>query len=278
MPSLTLSRSVAATTLAVILVEPSATQAKFVTKHLSALGINQVQVCTSGAEGLAAARTTPPDLVISALYLSDMSGTDLLSALREQPELADVAFILISSETKPQVLEPFRQAGICGILPKPFSTAQLETALSTTLDFLRQDSDLVSELDGEPLRVLIVDDSPTARKFIRRVLSNLGIHRFLEACNGLEAVGILGDTPVDLVVTDYNMPEMDGAGLVDYIRKQSWQNSIPILMVTTESNSARLAAVQESGVSGICDKPFEPGLVKNLLKAMLADYRKSAPS
>jgi len=193
----------------------------------------------------------------------------LVGAMRRQRDLEQVAFILISSETRPQALEPVRQAGVCGILPKPFSAQQLMTALTTTLDFLRQDGDLVRELDGENLRVLLVDDSPSARKFMRRVLENLGIEKFIEAENGREAVAILADTQVDLVVTDYNMPEMDGAELVEYIRKQSWQNSVPVLMVTSEANSGRLAAVQEAGVSGICDKPFEPGVVKQLLWNML---------
>ncbi len=74
---------------------------------------------------------------------------------------------------------------------------------------------------------------------------------------------------VDLVVTDYNMPEMDGRGLVDYIRTKSWQNSVPILMVTSESDEGRLAAIEEAGVSGICDKPFEPDIVKALLTKIL---------
>ena len=75
---------------------------------------------------------------------------------------------------------------------------------------------------------------------------------------------------VDLVVTDYNMPEMDGRQLVEYIRQQSWQRSVPILMVTSEQSFSRLAAVEEAGVSGICDKPFEPGTIRRLLQRILS--------
>lgn len=255
--------------LVVFLVEPSATQAKFIVAQLKTVGIGHVRTFGSGSDALAAMRAAVPDLVISALYLPDMVGTDLIGAMRREPDLEQVAFILISSETRPQALEPVRQAGVCGILPKPFNDDQLRTALATTLDFLRQDSGLAAELDGENLRVLLVDDSASARKFMRRVLENLGIEKFVEAENGREAVVILAETQVDLVVTDYNMPEMDGQELVEYIRKQSWQNSVPVLMVTSESNQGRLAAVQESGVSGICDKPFEPAVIKKLLWNML---------
>ena len=258
--------------LVVFLVEPSAMQAKHITAQLNALGIEHVRTFGSGNGALVAMRATPPDLVISALYLPDTSGTDLVGTMRGERGLDQVAFILISSETRPQALEPVRQAGVCGILPKPFSESQLKTALATTLDFLRQDDGLTAELDGENLRVLLVDDSPSARKFMRRVLENLGIEKFIEAENGREAVAILAETQVDLVVTDYNMPEMDGQALVEYIRKQSWQASVPVLMVTSETSSGRLAAVQEAGVSGICDKPFEPGVIKKLLWNMLGQH------
>lgn len=261
----------ALSSLDVFLVEPSATQAKIIAAEFKAVGIHHMRVFGNGGEMLQALRESRPDLVVSALYLPDMSGTELVSAMRREPESEEVAFILISSETRPQALEAVRQAGICGIVPKPFSREQLLTALATTLDYLRQDDDLVREIDGENLRVLLVDDSPSARRFTKQVLTNVGIDKFIEANNGREAVAILAETQVDLVVTDYNMPEMDGRELVEYIRKQSWQNSVPVLMVTSESNESRLAAVQESGVSGICDKPFHPEVVKRLLWNMLGE-------
>jgi two-component system chemotaxis response regulator CheY len=261
----------ALSSLVVFLVEPSATQAKIITSEFKGVGIEHLRVFGSGGELLAAMRESRPDVVVSALYLPDMSGTELVTAMRRGDSGDPVAFILISSETRPQALEPVRQAGVCGIVPKPFSREQLLTALETTLDFLRQDTDLVREIDGENLRVLLVDDSPSARRFIRQILQNAGIERFIEANNGREAVAILAETQVDLVVTDYNMPEMDGRELVEYIRKQSWQNSVPVLMVTSESSEARLAAIQESGVSGICDKPFRADVVKRLLWNILGD-------
>ncbi|HEX8964508.1 MAG TPA: response regulator [Rhodocyclaceae bacterium] len=261
----------ALSSLVVFLVEPSATQAKIIAGEFKGVGIEHLRTFGSGKEVLAAMRESRPDVVVSALYLPDMSGTELVEAMRHGRGTEEVAFILISSETRPQALEPVRQAGVCGIVPKPFSREQLLTALSTTLDFLRQDSDLVREIDGENLRVLLVDDSASARRFMRHVLTNVGIEKFIEAADGREAVAILAETQVDLVVTDYNMPEMDGRELVEYIRKQSWQNSVPVLMVTSESNESRLAAVQESGVSGICDKPFQPDVIKRLLWSMLGD-------
>jgi two-component system chemotaxis response regulator CheY len=260
------------TDLIVYLVEPSAVQGRVISSMLGRHGIRNIERFDTAGAMFEKMQEQQPSLVISALYLSDMSGTELVQRLRANPTTAHTPFILISSETRPHVLDPVRQSGACGILPKPFTEAQMDTALRTTMDYLDTDTAIdVDVADLEALKVLIVDDSVSARRFIRRVLENLGVLNFHEAENGQDAVGILTDTMVDLVVTDYNMPEMDGRALVDYIRTQSWQSSVPILMVTSESDQGRLAAIEEAGVSGICDKPFEPNTVKSLLTKILRD-------
>ena len=259
--------------LSAMLVEPSAMQAKIILAQLQTAGLRDIHLANTGTEALAGMRLAPPDLVVSALYLPDMTGTDLVATMRQRPELEQTGFILVSSETRPQALEPVRQSGVCAILPKPFSQEQLRHALSNTRELLKQDTALSGQLEAEHLRVLLVDDSLSARRFMRRVLENLGITNFIEAENGRQAVAILAETMVDLVVTDYNMPEMDGEALVHHIREKGWQQSVPILMVTSESSAGRLAAVQNAGVSGICDKPFEPAVVKSLLWSMLGGGR-----
>ncbi len=256
--------------LSVHLVEPSGVQAKIISGQLANLNIRDIRIFTRGADALAAMAANRPDLVISALYLPDMTGTELVAAMRGDPALEAIAFVLVSSETRPQALEAVRQSGVCGILPKPFSAQQLDTALTTTLCYLQNDEDSAESFDAEGVRVLLVDDSSISRKFMRRILENLGIRQFVEAENGRKAVDLLSHTTFDLVVTDYNMPEMDGGALVDHIRKQSWQQSVPIIMVTSEADEGRLAAVEESGVSGICDKPLEPVMLNRLLPTKIA--------
>jgi two-component system, chemotaxis family, chemotaxis protein CheY len=256
--------------LDVLLVEPSAVQARMIRESFADLGVSRFSRAVSGAEALSMLCERPPALTVSAFYLPDMSGVDLIAAMRADEALAAVPFILVSSETRPQLLDPVRQSGACAILPKPFSPEQLGVALRAALDYLNPSTMLDVAADLEQLRVLIVDDSPNARRFIRHVLGNLGIEEFLEAGNGVEAMNVLAGTLVDLVITDYNMPEMDGRALVEHIRQQSWQSSVPILMVTSEANMSRLAAVEQAGVSAICDKPFEPQTIKRLIEQALA--------
>ena len=252
--------------LMVTIIEPSVTQSKILTQYLKNIGISNISYAKTGEEGLGQMRHYQSDLVISALYLPDMTGTDLIKTIREDEQLKETAFMLVSSETRFRYLDPIRQAGVTAILPKPFSQNELQIALNTTLDYYDTDNINLHNYDPETLEVLVVDDSRMARKHIRRVLNNMGIERITEAENGLEALDILSSAFFDLVVTDYNMPEMDGKELVEQIRGSSNQASVPILMVTSEENNNRLAAVQNAGVSAVCDKPFEPATVRALIQ------------
>ncbi|WP_211371140.1 response regulator [Dechloromonas hortensis] len=256
--------------LSVLLVEPSHMQANLVTRMLQHQGVRQIKVVDTAEAALAALTEGAAAgwVVISSLYLPDMAGTELVMAMRADEELESIPFILVSSETRPQVLEPVRQSGACSIVAKPFSEQQLSRALFAAADYLNPPEDLdVAEI--ESLRVLLVDDSLASRRHLRRLLEELGIERITEAVNGKEAVDLLQETMVDLVITDYNMPEMDGRELTEYIRTQSWQNSVPVLMVTSEQNMGRLAAVERAGVSAICDKPFEAGNIRKLISESL---------
>ena len=91
-----------------------------------------VQVADSGAAALAAMQEVPPALAVGAMHLSDMSGVELLVAMRADETLAGVAFVLVSSETREEILDPIRQSGASAILPKPFSDADLVAALAAT--------------------------------------------------------------------------------------------------------------------------------------------------
>jgi two-component system chemotaxis response regulator CheY len=258
--------------LSICLAEPSGVQANIIVSYLTGMGITQVGRVSSGEKAIdALASDIPPDVVMSALYLPDMTGTDLLYSIRRSETHSDTPFVLISSETDPRNLEDIRQAGSIAILPKPFTKAQMLRAIENTLDFLNAEEEAGDEvgLNLKDQNVLIVDDSKVSRRHIRTVLERIGFESFTEASDGREAIPLIDSVFYDLVVTDYNMPDVDGLALVDYIRNKSIQASVPILMVSSEQDQGRLAAVMDAGVSAICDKPFETGLVRSLVKQFL---------
>ncbi|HWS03547.1 MAG TPA: response regulator [Gammaproteobacteria bacterium] len=257
--------------LAITVVEPSAVQAQIIAGHLRTAGVRDVQAFHTGADVLAHLERFKSDLVISAMYLPDMTGAELVQHLRTSPYLEDLPFMLISSETSFAMLDPIRQAGVVAILPKPFAPQDLRRALFATLEFVNPDVAALADVVLDDLKVLVVDDSSTARKHIVRVLNNLGLENITTAENGRAAVELIEHNFFDLVVTDYNMPEMDGEMLTRHIREHSSQRSIPVLMVTSEGDSSRLAAVQQAGVSGICDKPFDAITVKQMIRNLLTE-------
>jgi two-component system chemotaxis response regulator CheY len=259
--------------LSITFVEPSATQARIIEGRLKELEVRKILYFPTATEALESMRDFPPDLVISSMYMPDMTGTDLVQAMRAQPTLEAVPFMLISSESSFAMLDPIRQAGVIAILPKPFAGDDLQRALYATLEYVNPDENALEDINLDDLQVLVVDDSNLARKHIKRVLANLGIENITEATDGSEAVKIIEHRFFDLVVTDYNMPEMDGEKLTRHIRENSSQASIPILMVTSEGDQSRLSAVQQAGVSGICDKPFDTATVKQMVRNILVTSR-----
>ncbi|SCK27794.1 response regulator [Vogesella sp. LIG4] len=258
--------------LSVCLVEPSRPQGTIIQGYLKQLGIEKIDIVTDGQAGIARMHAVPrPDIVVSAMYLPDMTGADLVHVMRGDDDLREMPFVLISSETRPQQLDAIRQAGAMAILPKPFNLSQLDRALCSALDYLNA-ADLRASLEGYDLdarQVLLVDDSTTSRHYLRSVLERMGFEHISEAGNGVEAVPLLDAQQFDLILTDYNMPEMDGKALIEYIRSHPVNMSCPVLMISGEQDFARLAAVEEAGVSAICDKPFEIDTLRQLITQFL---------
>lgn len=254
--------------LGILLVEPSAVQRKVICQHLATQGIHTLEAVENAREALNRMRSFVPDLIISSLYLPDANADELFALMQKDPRLAQVAKMVVSSEQKKENLEAVRQAGVLALLPKPFDRKDLERALSSTLEYLSHDEVELELYDIASLRVLVVDDSRMARKHLSRVLQQIGVQQIDEAVDGSEGIRCLEQAAYDLVVTDYNMPVMDGEALVNHIRQSADYSHIPIMMVTSEDES-RLAGVRQAGVSAICDKPFEVSQVRQLLVSLL---------
>lgn len=118
---------------------------------------------------------------------------------------------------------------------------------------------------------LIVDDSPTMRQMVAFTLTNAGF-TVVEAQDGKDAVNkVACGGKMDIVVTDLNMPEMDGIALIKELRKLSAFRFTPILMLTTESAAEKKQAGKEAGATGWIVKPFNPEvLLKTIAKVLPA--------
>lgn len=116
---------------------------------------------------------------------------------------------------------------------------------------------------------LIVDDSPTMRQMVAFTLTNAGF-KVVEAEHGVDAVNkVSGGGKMDLVVTDLNMPEMDGITLIRELRKMAAFKFTPILMLTTESAEDKKKAGKEAGATGWIVKPFNPELMLKIIAKVM---------
>lgn len=255
--------------LSILLVEPSLAQAKIIARALQSAGIHHVEHSPGPEHALDRMQKFHPDLVASAMYFDGSTGTDLLLSLRGDPRFSAIPFMLVSSEQKFEYLDPIKQAGVVAILPKPFGAEELKLALSSTLNYLENSEIELANFDIATVRFLVVDDSALARKHICRVLNNMGADQIIEAVDGSVAIELMKAQEFDMVITDYNMPVVDGEQLLKYIREQSSQSYVPVVMVTSEQNNAVLSSIQQSGVSAMCDKPFDVHHVRQLLRQLL---------
>lgn len=108
--------------------------------------------------------------------------------------------------------------------------------------------------------ILIVDDSPGMRKVIRRVLSLSGFETglCLEAGDGIEALAVLQRETIDIVMTDINMPNMDGEQLLEHLAGDPRLNTIPVMVISTDRSELRLQRMIALGARGYVTKPFTP--------------------
>ena len=121
-----------------------------------------------------------------------------------------------------------------------------------------------------PLDVLIVDDSSAIRKILQRVLRQTGmaIRNIYEAGDGQEALKVLKRERPSLVLTDINMPNMDGLQFLTAIRANDEWKDLPVLMITTEGSQAKVLEAAHLGASGYVRKPFTAEQIKEKLAAI----------
>jgi two-component system, chemotaxis family, chemotaxis protein CheY len=116
--------------------------------------------------------------------------------------------------------------------------------------------------------ILTVDDSASMRQMVKMTLSDAG-YAVVEAGDGVQGLVVARAHPVDLVLTDLNMPGMDGLALVRELRKLSTYTGVPIVLLTTESDAERKQQAKAAGATAWITKPFQPGQLLSVIKKVL---------
>ncbi len=117
--------------------------------------------------------------------------------------------------------------------------------------------------------VLTVDDSRTMRDMLHMALSEAG-YRVVQAVDGVNGLEVLEGEMPDVIVTDINMPRMDGFGFIEGVRRDARHRATPILVLTTESDAAKKARAKQAGATGWIVKPFNPAKLVDALRRVAA--------
>jgi two-component system chemotaxis response regulator CheY len=120
------------------------------------------------------------------------------------------------------------------------------------------------------MKVLVVDDFATMRRIVRNILKELGYLNVEEAENGAEAFQKVLAGGIDFVITDWNMPVMDGFGLLKKIRGDAQHKSMPVLFVTAEAEKEKVVSAIQAGVNNYIVKPFTSETLKEKMDKIFA--------
>jgi two-component system chemotaxis response regulator CheY len=120
-------------------------------------------------------------------------------------------------------------------------------------------------------KILAVDDSPTMRRIIVNTLRRAGYTNVIEASDGRDALQKLKTDHINLVITDWNMPQMDGLTLVKALRNTDEFRQLPVLMITTRSVREDIVKALKAGVNNYIVKPFSPETLKAKIQEVLGD-------
>jgi two-component system chemotaxis response regulator CheY len=117
--------------------------------------------------------------------------------------------------------------------------------------------------------VLTVDDSRTIRDLLLAALNDMG-HRVVQAEDGVQGLERLREQPADVIITDINMPRLDGFGFIEEVRRDPRHRATPILVLTTENHQSRKDRARRAGATGWIVKPFDPAKLAEAIRRVTA--------
>ena len=241
---------------------------QIIIQALQEIGLQNISEASNGEEALESIQHRLPALIISDWDMPHMGGIELLRAVRSYAPCRDVPFLLISSAPNRDMLLMVAKEERAQFLPKPFSIPEFKDRVRRML--VKKE---LKEFDTD-ISTLVVDDLASARKIMTKMLSDLGFSKVCSAENGLQALEIIQSGAVQLVISDWDMPEMTGLDLLKWVRANPQWKSIIFIMVTALSDKDRVVQAMKAGVSSYLIKPFDTATLEDKLRSALPEKKK----
>ncbi|HEU4729672.1 MAG TPA: response regulator [Kofleriaceae bacterium] len=223
----------------------------------------EVRSAADGAEAVALARAVIPDLVITDVEMPALDGYGVCKALKSDPATAHVPVLICSSLGEAADLERGFDAGADDYLVKPVIPEELSTRVRALV---------LGSLPASRERVLVVDDSPAQRHYVADCLARQGFE-VVTAEHGKAALDKASVVRPALVVSDYEMPVMNGFELVHALRRDPELRQIPVIMLTARDSRRDMAQMRAAGASAYLVKPFSQDKCVALVERTLAERR-----
>ncbi|MDT8991357.1 response regulator [Curvibacter sp. APW13] len=250
---------------------------KVITHQLRTLGIGKVVSANNGAEALAVLRRQHVDVILSDWNMPVMSGLELLKALRADPELQRIPFVMITAEAERARVQEAIANGVSNLLVKPYTTRSLADRIERARQWESQRSPgrpMATESAmpeprvaspapsaGQLPTILVVDDTPDYLRLLTDLFKN--DYKVRVCDNGQRALEICcSDTPPDLVLLDVVMPGMDGFEVARRMREHPSAETIPVIFITSLNSVDAQMQGAALGAVDYVSKPIEPDLLK----------------
>jgi two-component system sensor histidine kinase/response regulator len=245
---------------------------RVISAQLHTLGVTKIINANNGTEALGILQRRHVDVVLSNWNMPQLSGLDLLKAVRRDPKLYNLPFVLITAESERDHVQEAIACGVSGLLVKPYTTERLNICIdkavnwnprmlsdSETLQTDTQDEQIVRE--AQRPTILVVDDTADNLLLLSHLFKNE--YRVRITHKGEKALQICcSDDPPDLVLLDIMMPGMDGFEVALRMREHPNAEHIPVIFVTAMTgDDARMRGL-ELGAVDFVTKPIDPEVLK----------------
>jgi CheY-like chemotaxis protein len=247
-----------------MVVDDSQTIRQIITNELRKMGFEERNITgmSDGQQAQTHLKTEKADLIISDWNMPKMSGLELLKVVKSSPDLKDIPFLMITSESEENKITQAFESGADQYVTKPFKP-QLFTE---TVDKLM----LTSKEYGDK-KVMVIDDSKPMRQIIINNLAQAGFDKknISQAEDGEDALAqLLADEKLDLIITDWHMPKMSGLELLEALKASNDTKNIPVLMVTSEVEKEKVMEAIQKGARHYILKPFNAIDLQSKVKAI----------
>lgn len=239
----------------ILIVDSSTVNRATLVSYLYELGYETVVEAIDGIEAFNYIIQTDFQLVITDVKLPKMDGLELLKSIKMSDTKGHIPVVVCGDDISEDNIKQAISLQASGFLQKPIIKDQLKTLIDNILNSKNK------KLNTD-MQILVVDDVLSARKIARKYLKQLGFQNIIEANSARSAVKEVLKKEVDLILTDWCMPEIDGNELIKMLKTRDETKDIPIIMVSSFSDDKRIMEATEAGAKSFIAKPYGVDVLK----------------